>query len=300
MALTSGTTSLTDNFRTAVSEVTDAPDLNNSADYEFTLRLDDLAKVTQVLVGTLDIEAVSSRIIVNSYTAILERNEAAQRASKKSDDDQYFLILLKPMSEIDAQIKQYENRLRDKYGDNFIAKAAEEILGKEAAKRLPEEGDEEYRRRMKKKLHDKIFDENGFIKPEYEHADIAQWLRWQKEKEIRKMTEEFLKDGVISAEEKAELDRVHRTGTANEIDNVGFALLDAGKDEDSAEVQESGKAIKKVQEKEARSDNDLEDKELVSVFGPAADPAGEDPVKEAKLENPDKGHAPVAAPNPKS
>ena len=115
MALTSGTTNLTDNFRTAVSELTDAPDLNNIADHERELRLEDLDRVRQMLVGTLSSDTVLSRLIVNSFTAALERNEAAEKAAKQSDDDQYFLALLRGLeAQIEAlerEIEGYDNQI---------------------------------------------------------------------------------------------------------------------------------------------------------------------------------------------
>jgi hypothetical protein len=100
---------------------------------------------------------------------ISKENKAKARA------DVAFLTLLERLREdiarMDRDIANMDQDLRDKYGDDYIADAAIDILG-ELPDRLPDENDADYEERLVDLYGDEMVDENGDLKDKWkDHPD---------------------------------------------------------------------------------------------------------------------------------
>lgn len=248
-------------------------------DAEARLRAEDIAQHGKTVIALAESSGFNLANILGGgviRTGVTEsiRLAVAQEEKDKARTSERLFLLQMTADQAAAygryagtRAESYEEALRAEHGEEFVVGAAEEILTPDQLARLPGETDDAYEQRIRKLLEEEIFDEDGNVKPEYAHLDIAQWLYWQKEQEAAQMTANALEDGVITPEEQAEIDRVQRTGSANEAHIMRRAMKDGGLSADSAAMQASGEALK---ERDDTLWNDAREDTLTADFETAA------------------------------
>ena len=154
------------------------------------LKLDELHQAIALTHNTLSAPQISLRgAFLQAVQSLGAQGPDQKRKSEKAMDDLLFDAMLADMQarldELEAELNTVREQMRLKYGDQFVQEISATFLSDDERAPLKKEDD------LLRALADKMLDETGHIKAQYQNFEEADFIqKWQEVEQQRQLIEQ--------------------------------------------------------------------------------------------------------------